>query len=72
MMLTEDRILSQVTHLPALGCVNVQWINRVLRDGVVISETPQRASYTLALQEDRVRFLAEVEGATAYLNAFGQ
>ena len=65
-MLTEQRILKQVTTLPAANAVQVQWANQVLRDDVVISETYERKSYS---QEQKAEFIAEVEGAAAYVTA---
>jgi len=45
MSLTEQRIIKQITILPATGGINVQWANQVLKDGVVLSETFERSSY---------------------------
>ena len=66
MALTERRILKQVSVLPELGAVNVQWSDQVLRDDVVIAETLFRRSYD---KTHRDAFLSEVEGASAYLSA---
>ena len=68
MALTEQRILSQVTTLPAQSAVNVQWSNQILRDDEVISQTYERKAYT-ADQKDA--FLAEVEGAESYIAVLG-
>ena len=68
MAFTEQRILNQVTTLPAQSAVNVQWANQVLRDGEVISETFERKAYTA---DQAAEFLAEVEGAEAYITALG-
>lgn len=65
---TEQRILSQVTHLPAADAVNVQWTNQVLKDGDVLSSTYERKAYTKAQKDE---FLAEVDGAKLYIKAFG-
>ena len=65
---TEFRILSQVNHLPEASAVNVQWTNQVLKDDVVISSTYERKAYT---KDQKAEFLAEVEGAAAYVTAFG-
>ncbi len=56
-MLTEQRILKQVSILPASGAINVQWANQVLRDGEVISETFERKAYT---QDQLATFHTEV------------
>ena len=68
MALTEQRILNQVTTLTAQGAVNVQWADQILRDGEVISQTFHRKAYT---EEQKAEFLAEVEGAAAYVAALG-
>jgi hypothetical protein len=65
---TEQRILKQVTTLPAQSAVNVQWANQVLKDGEVISETYDRKAYT---SEQRAEFEAEVTGASSYIAALG-
>ena len=67
-MLTEVKTIKQITVLPASNAVNVQWANQILRDGEVISETFERKAYT-ADQKDS--FIAEVEGAAAYVTALG-
>jgi len=67
-MLTEQRILKQVTTLPAQSAINVQWANQILRDGEVISETFERKAYTA---EQAQEFLAEVEGAAGYMAVLG-
>ena len=67
-MLTEQRILKQVTTLPAQSAVQVQWANQILKDGVVISETYERKAYS---QDQAAEFAAEVEGAAAYVTALG-
>jgi len=67
-MLTEQRILKQVTTLPAQSAINVQWANQILRDGEVISETFERKAYAVEQKDD---FLAEVEGAAGYVAVLG-
>lgn len=68
MALTEQKILKQVSILPAQSAVNVQWANQILRDGEVISEQFERKAYTA---EQKDEFLGEVEGAAAYIEALG-
>lgn len=68
MALTEQRILKQIAILPAQNAVNVQWADQILRDEEVVSETLHRKAYT---QEQAAEFLAEVEGAEAYMSALG-
>jgi hypothetical protein len=64
----ETRILNQVTTLPAQGAVNVQWANIVTKDDVEISKTYERKAYSA---DQKAEFLAEVEGAEAYVVAMG-
>ena len=67
-MLTEQRIVKQITTLPSQGAINVQWSNQILRDGTLVSETYERKAYT----EDQVaEFSAEVTGASNYITAMG-
>jgi hypothetical protein len=61
---TEQRVIKQVTMLPAQSAINVQWANQVLRDDVVISETFERKAYTADQVEE---FNSEVENAAAYI-----
>lgn len=68
MALTEQKTLSQVTILPESGAANVRWDNVIYRDGEEISRQPHRKAYTAEQKDD---FLAEVEGAEAYLTALG-
>lgn len=67
-MLTEQRVVKQVSILPQSDTVNVQWAVQILRDGEVISEQYERKAY----QSDHVaEFVAEVEDAESYLSAIG-
>ena len=68
MALTEQTIVNQVTVLPAQSAIQVQWANRILRDGEVVSETYHRRAYG---QEQQAEFEAEVDGAAAYVAAVG-
>lgn len=69
MALTEQRILKQVTMLPQSNAVNVQWANQIIRDGTeLVSETYERKAYG---PEQKADFLAEVDGAAAYVSAMG-
>ncbi len=67
MALTEQRIIKSVTISPGLS-VSVQWADQILKDDVVISETYHRCAYT---EEQKSLFLAEVDGADAYLAVLG-
>lgn len=68
MALTEQKILKQVSILPAQSAANVQWANQILRDGEVISETFERKAYTA---DQKTEFMAEVGGAAQYAAALG-
>lgn len=68
MALSEQRVLKSVEVLPQAAAVNVLWEDQVLRDGEVIATTPFRCAYT---QEQKDRFLSEVEGAINYIVALG-
>lgn len=68
MALTEQRVLKSIETLPAANAINVLWVDQVLRDGDVISETNHRRAYT---QTQKDEFLAEVEGAAGYVLALG-
>lgn len=68
MALTEQRVLKQVSILPAQSAVNVQWADQILRDGEVVSESFHRKAYTAEQKEE---FLAEVEGADNYIGGLG-
>ena len=68
MALTEQRILKAVTVKPTQGAIEVQWADQILRDGEVISEQYHRKAYN---SEQSNEFIAEVEGAAAYVQAAG-
>jgi hypothetical protein len=68
MAFSEKRVLNQVTILPELSAVNVQWLDQVLRDDEVIASNPYRKGYTVDQKEE---FLAEVEQAEHYITILG-
>lgn len=68
MALTESTILKSVTVRQDVSTIEVCWVNQILRDGEVVSETPHRKAYS---EDQRTEFEAEVEGAAAYLAAAG-
>lgn len=68
MALTEQKTLSQVTVLADIGTVNVQWTNKILKDGHVISEQFERKAYDKSMAAE---FLAEVDGAQHYASVLG-
>lgn len=65
MALIEQRILKQISVLPASKTVDVQWADQIVKDGSVISEQYHRKAYS---EKQKDEFLAEVEGASKYLN----
>lgn len=67
-MLTEQKVVNQVTLLPQISGIQVQWKNQILRDGVEISYTYERKAYA---QEQKAEFEAEVDGAAAYVTVMG-
>lgn len=68
MALSEKRIVKQVSIVPEIQCVNVQWADQIFRDGELVAETYHRKAYSL---EQRDQFLAEVDGADRYTSALG-
>lgn len=67
-MFEEKTILANVELLVAANCIQVKWLNQILKDGVVISEVPHRKAY---MQDQKAEFIAEVEGAQKYIDAMG-
>ena len=68
MALTEERVLGSVQVLTQQSAVNVEWHDLIKRDGEVISKSNHNKAYTVDQKAD---FLAEVEGAEAYVAALG-
>ncbi len=68
MSYSEQRIVKQVTILPEVNAINVQWSNQVLRDDIVINETFERRAF---MQKEKDEFLTMVDGAEAYAAAAG-
>ena len=68
MALAEQKILKQVTTLVQQNAIQVQWANQILRDDELVTETYERKAYTADQKDD---FLAEVEGAEAYVDLMG-
>lgn len=66
--LEEKKVLAAVTYSAESNSFEVRWLNKILRDGEVISSIPHRASYSI---EQRAEFLAEVQGAEDYLIVAG-
>ena len=68
MALTEEKTLSQVNVHADIGTVNVQWTNKILKDGNVISEQFERKAYDKSMAAE---FANEVHGASYYIAALG-
>jgi hypothetical protein len=68
MTLTEERVLGSVQILPQQSAANVEWHDLIKRDGEVISKSFHNKAYTADQYND---FLAEVEGAEAYIAVLG-
>jgi len=68
MALTEEKVLASVEVCIEASTINVKWLNRIKRDGEVISEVPHRCAYS---QSQKEQFVAEVEGGSAYVAAVG-
>lgn len=77
MALTEEKVLSNVEVCVEASAIQVKWINRILRDGQVISQLPHRAAY---IQGQKEQFVADIENpanggapgmAAPYIEAIG-
>jgi hypothetical protein len=68
MALTEQRVLKSVQVLSQQSAVNVQWASQIWRGDELVTETYERKAYTADQKDD---FLAEVEGAEAYIAVLG-
>lgn len=68
MALTEERVLGSVQVLAQQSAANVEWWDLIKRDGEVISKTNHNKAYTADQYHE---FLAEVEGAEAYIAVLG-
>lgn len=58
MVLTEEKALASVEVLTEASLIQVKWINRILRDGAIISQVPHRCAYS---QEQKDQFIADIE-----------
>jgi hypothetical protein len=68
MALIEQRVLKQISVLPLLKTIDVQWEDQIIKDGVAISKQYHRKAYS---ENQRDEFLAEVENAVSYVSAVG-
>ena len=60
MALAEQKILTSINHNVVSNTLEVKWLNKILRDGEVISSIPHRGSYGV---DQKDQFIADV-GAT--------
>lgn len=68
MALSKEKVLESVElNIPG-NTVSVKWSNNIVEDGVVLSSVPHRCCYAV---EQKSQFLAEVEGAEAYVAILG-
>ena len=67
-MFEETKNIIELTHLPAENTLQVKWRIRVTKDGEEISSKDHYKLYTADQYND---FLAEVEGAEAYIAVLG-
>lgn len=67
-MLSKQTVLRSVETLLQQDGINVSWDNQILEDGVVISSTSHRCSYT---RDQKNQLLAEVDGAEKYISIMG-
>lgn len=68
MALTETNSIAEITVLPLENNVQVKWRNKIEQDGRVLVE---RDHYKLFGPDKYHDFLAEVEGAEAYIAVLG-
>lgn len=68
MAFVENSVVSEITSLPLENAIQVKWVNTIEKDGEVIST---KHHYRLFSAEQKAEFLAEVEGAQAYVTAAG-
>lgn len=68
MALTEIRVLNKVEILPQDNAIQVQWKNKILRDGEEVSFTYERKAYSA---DQKSEFENEVDGAAGYIAAIG-
>ena len=69
MSFSESKIVKQITIMPESNSINLQWENRVLKDGDVISATYERTSYEVPAL-DGYTFNGITIDVNAFLNAF--
>lgn len=62
-MLEEKSEIVKVEVVPAANTICVQWADQILKDGVVVADTPRRACYTQGMLE---LFLADAPAASGY------
>ena len=67
-MFEETQTVVELTQLPAENTMQVKWRIQVTKDAEVISSKDHYKLYTADQKDD---FLAEVEGAEAYVELMG-
>ena len=67
-MFEETKNIIELTHLPAENTMQVKWRIQVTKDDEVISS---KDHYKLYTADQKADFLAEVEGADAYIAVLG-
>lgn len=70
MALAEEKALANVEVCVEANAIQAKWINRILRDGVVISEVPHRCAYGVEMKE---QFISDLGAGVAapYIAAVG-
>jgi hypothetical protein len=67
-MLEEIKTLAEMTHLPLESAMQIKWRIEVRKDGEILVS---REHYKLYTADQYHEFLAEVEGADAYIAVLG-
>lgn len=68
MALSKEKVLESVElNIPG-NTASVKWSNNIVEDGVVLTSVPHRCCYAA---EHKDQFLADVEGAEAYVAILG-
>jgi len=58
MALTEEKALASVEVITESSTIQAKWVNRILRDGEVISQVPHRCAYT---GDQKDQFITDIE-----------
>lgn len=68
MALTELKVLTSIEILVDIKIANVLWVNKIMRNNVVISEEFERSSYDKSMKS---KFIADVPDSYGYIQALG-